>query len=90
MPVKGWIEVNEIYCKGCDLCVNACPPSVIRLDLDRLTSKGYHPAYLSSDGCTGCAVCAIVCPEAAITVFREIPNRKQQVGKQEKLTKIST
>jgi len=51
--------------------------------MDRLTLKGYHPAYLSSEGCTGCAVCAIVCPEAAITVFREMPSRKIQVGKQE-------
>jgi len=90
MPVKGWIEVNEIYCKGCDLCVNACPPSVISLDMDRLTSKGYHPAFLASNGCTGCAICAIVCPEAAITVIREMTPRKAQVGKQEQKTSIST
>ena len=75
MPVKGYIEVDELYCKGCDLCVNACPQEVISLDTDRLTPKGYHPAYLSSEGCTGCAICAIVCPEAALTIYREIPAR---------------
>ena len=53
MPIKGWIEVNDRYCKGCSLCVSACPKEVLALDMDRLTPKGYHPAYLISDGCTG-------------------------------------
>ena len=80
MPVKGYIEVDELYCKGCDLCVNACPQEVISLDTDRLTPKGYHPAYLSSEGCTGCAICAIVCPEAALTIYREIPARRTKAA----------
>jgi 2-oxoglutarate ferredoxin oxidoreductase subunit delta len=75
MPVKGWIEVDPRYCKGCELCVSECPQEVLALDLERLTPKGYHPAYLISDGCTGCAICAVVCPEAALTVYREAPQR---------------
>ncbi len=75
MPVKGWIEVNELYCKGCELCVEACPQNVLALSHERLTPKGYHPAYLTGDGCTGCAICSIVCPEAALTVYREAPVR---------------
>jgi 2-oxoglutarate ferredoxin oxidoreductase subunit delta len=71
MPVKGWIEVNDLYCKGCELCVAACPKDVLALDLERLTPKGYHPAHLIADGCTGCGICAIVCPDAALTVYRE-------------------
>jgi 2-oxoglutarate ferredoxin oxidoreductase subunit delta len=70
MPVAGWIEVNEKYCKGCELCVSACPQDVMSLDMDRLTPKGYHPVRLHAEGCTGCAVCAVVCPEAALAVFR--------------------
>ncbi len=80
MPVKGWIEVDELYCKGCDLCVNACPQGVISLDMEHLTPKGYHPAYLSSEGCTGCAICAIVCPEAALTIYREVPARRARAA----------
>jgi 2-oxoglutarate ferredoxin oxidoreductase subunit delta len=75
MPVKGWIEVNELYCKGCELCVSNCPKDVLILDMDQLTSEGYHPVKLSGEGCTGCAICAIVCPEAALTIFREKPVR---------------
>lgn len=71
MPVKGTIKVDEMYCKGCELCVAACPQHVMALAMDRLTAKGYHPAHLFTDGCTGCAICALVCPEASITVYRE-------------------
>lgn len=71
MPPKGRITVNEIYCKGCELCITACPQQVLGLAADRITAKGYHPATLIAEGCTGCAVCSVVCPEAAITVYRE-------------------
>ena len=75
MPVSGWIEVDPMYCKGCDLCVNACPKDVLALDEEHLTPKGYHPVFLVKEGCTGCAICAIVCPEAALTVYRQTPQR---------------
>ena len=71
MAVTGWIEVNELHCKGCGLCVSACPQDVMSLDMSRLTPKGYHPVHLHTDGCTGCGICAIVCPDAALTVYRE-------------------
>jgi 2-oxoglutarate ferredoxin oxidoreductase subunit delta len=79
MPVKGWIEVNENYCKGCDLCIHACPQEVLALNLEHLTPKGYHPTHLIKDGCTGCAICAVVCPEAAITVYQEVRVRQAAV-----------
>jgi 2-oxoglutarate ferredoxin oxidoreductase subunit delta len=79
MPVRGWIEVSDTFCKGCELCVDACPQVVLQINLDYLTSKGYHPVYLFKEGCTGCGICAIVCPEAALTVYREIPARRTPV-----------
>ena len=72
MPVKGWIEVELRYCKGCELCITACPPQVMVLNTEHLTSKGYHPAHVYKEGCTGCAICALVCPDSAITVYREV------------------
>ena len=72
MAVKGWIEVSDAYCKGCELCISACPQAVIELNMLHLTPKGYHPAHTFKDGCTGCAICAVVCPDAAITVYREM------------------
>jgi 2-oxoglutarate ferredoxin oxidoreductase subunit delta len=63
------ITVNENICKGCEMCVNACPKHIIALDRQRINSKGYHPAKLMEpDKCTGCKSCATMCPDVAITV----------------------
>ena len=65
------IVVDDTYCKGCGLCVDACPLSIIELDAERINAKGYHPASLvEPDKCTGCASCATMCPDVAITVYR--------------------
>lgn len=79
---KGTIYVDQTRCKGCSLCVMACPKEVIVLDQDTLNAKGYHPAILdeSENACTGCAICAVICPDACITVYREArPQRKPQM-----------
>ncbi len=65
------ITVDDTYCKGCGLCVDACPQDIIELDADRINAKGYHPARLIDEAkCTGCASCATMCPDVAITVYR--------------------
>jgi 2-oxoglutarate ferredoxin oxidoreductase subunit delta len=71
MPAKGYIVVNELYCKACELCVTDCPHGVLALDMERLTPKGFHPAHMvNPEACTACGICAVVCPDAAITVYR--------------------
>ena len=68
---KGKITVDENVCKGCEMCVNACPLKIIVLAKDKINAKGYHPARLAEpDRCTGCASCATMCPDVAITVER--------------------
>lgn len=71
MP-KGRILINAETCKGCTLCVTACPSQLIHLEADRLNARGYHPAQFVDPGhkCTGCNLCAVMCPDACITVFR--------------------
>ena len=78
MPPKGRIDVNELFCKGCELCIEACPQDCIELAPERMNAKGYHPAEMISKGCTGCGICSIVCPEAAITVYRQVNKAKQE------------
>ena len=71
---KGSIKVDREKCKGCEVCVVACPTSVIQLSRD-VNAKGYHFAYMENpDACTGCANCAIVCPDGVITVYRKKPS----------------
>ena len=65
------ILVDDHFCKGCGLCVDACPAHIIELDHERITAKGYHPARLiDAERCTGCMSCALMCPDVAITVVR--------------------
>ncbi len=74
--VRGAITVDEYKCKGCGLCVVACPTNVIKLAAD-VNSKGYHFAYMeTAEACTGCTSCALVCPDSVITVYRLKPARK--------------
>lgn len=59
---------NENLCKGCGLCVNACPKKIITLT-DKLNAKGYHPAGVTEqEKCISCAFCATMCPDCVITV----------------------
>lgn len=65
------ISVDDTFCKGCGLCVDACPVLIMELDDGKITAKGYHPARcIDLDACTGCASCATMCPDVAITVER--------------------
>lgn len=68
----GKIVINKELCKGCALCVSACPQKLIAI-AEQINSKGYHPAEFvdSKVMCTGCTLCALTCPEVAIEVFRE-------------------
>src|SRR3990170_125179 len=52
--MMSYIIVNKEWCKGCELCVVACPKKIIALE-DGFNSQGYHPAKLiDADKCTGC------------------------------------
>lgn len=63
------LTFNSQFCKGCGLCVEACPKGLIILDTAVLNAKGYNPATISDqDACIGCAICARMCPDSIIKV----------------------
>jgi 2-oxoglutarate ferredoxin oxidoreductase subunit delta len=77
---RGLLRVDTDECKGCGLCVEACPPKAIRLS-DRLNHSGYRTAIYTGKGCTGCGICFMACPEpGAITVLR-LASRKANEGR---------
>ena len=58
-------------CKGCGLCVDACPKKVLRLATDKINKNGHHPVEAADEvACIGCAFCATMCPDCIIQVER--------------------
>ena len=63
------IIFDEEKCKGCGLCITACPKKIIDLDTDKINKKGYNPAGVKDfDSCISCAQCAIICPHVVIKI----------------------
>lgn len=63
------VTFNEERCKGCGLCVGACPKHIVALLTDKINTKGYHPAGVTDmSACIGCAFCATMCPDCVIRV----------------------
>lgn len=72
---RGYVVLNSEECKGCGLCVEACPPKVLAL-APTLNRFGYHPAAFAGHGCTGCGICYYACPEpGGIRVYRIAPKK---------------
>jgi 2-oxoglutarate ferredoxin oxidoreductase subunit delta len=58
-------------CKGCGLCVDACPKKIIVINREQINIKGHCPAMITDQSlCIGCASCATMCPDCVITVKR--------------------
>lgn len=70
--ILGAVVINEDRCKGCALCVDACPKNVLALAERKVNVHGYpYVEAIKADDCIGCASCGIVCPDGCITVYRK-------------------
>lgn len=66
------LTIDEILCKGCGLCVRACPKGILALSKTKINAKGYHPAELTdAAACIGCASCAKTCPDVVIRIEKD-------------------
>lgn len=63
------VKILAERCKGCGLCVLACPKKNLSIG-DKFNASGYAYAQWKDEGCTGCAFCAELCPDIAIRVWR--------------------
>lgn len=66
------ITFNTDRCKGCGLCVEACPKHLLAMDQNALNAQGHHPAGITDkSACIGCASCALTCPDCVIKIVKE-------------------
>lgn len=65
---RGTVVIDAERCKGCELCIPACPPKVLRMSTRRNASGYLLPDLL--EGCTGCGACLMVCPDFCFEVYR--------------------
>jgi 2-oxoglutarate ferredoxin oxidoreductase subunit delta len=75
---RGTVKIDIESCKGCELCVPACPPGVLSMTTDRFNQRGYRYPDLIA-GCTACRACLQVCPDFVFQVWKfdspvEIPS----------------
>jgi 2-oxoglutarate ferredoxin oxidoreductase subunit delta len=68
---KGKIDIDSERCKGCGLCIWACPKGQIILS-EKDDARGIRVACFdeNSQDCTGCTFCGIICPEVAIEIYK--------------------
>ncbi len=70
--VVGYVVVNTQRCKGCNICVVACPDNVLDLQPREVNDRGYHYVYMKNpEDCNGCTSCSTVCPDGVLTVYRK-------------------
>jgi 2-oxoglutarate ferredoxin oxidoreductase subunit delta len=65
---RGTLVIDVDRCKGCELCITACPPNVLEMSSE-VNELGYRYPLLH-EGCTGCTACQMVCPDYVFDVFR--------------------
>ena len=65
---RGTVTIDVEQCKGCELCIPACPPQVLGMSTATNRMGAHYPELLP--GCTGCGACLLVCPDFCFGVYR--------------------
>jgi len=64
-------EFSTDECKGCGLCVAACPAKCLEMS-GEINRKSVPFTRYRGQGCTGCGICFYSCPEPyAIRILKK-------------------
>jgi 2-oxoglutarate ferredoxin oxidoreductase subunit delta len=66
---RGTLVIDVEACKGCELCIDACPPRVLVMTDTATNSRGYRYPELFA-GCIACQACTAICPDFVFQVYR--------------------
>ena len=71
--MRGAIVVNIEACKGCQLCVAACPAKILALAPAKVNHKGYPYVEMTDwEKCTGCASYHRISQTRGVELHRKI------------------
>ena len=63
------LTINKEACKGCGLCVTACPKGILQVSKTVSNNQGYFVVEEHKQKkCIACAFCATMCPDCVIKV----------------------
>ncbi len=66
---SGWLaQMNSTECRGCGLCVEACP--VTAISLTAAPAAGRPRAVVAAELCLGCGVCYSACKRGSIRMVK--------------------
>ena len=65
---RGTLVIDTDRCKGCELCIVACPPAVLSMSKTPNAHGYFYPEL--APGCTGCTACQQVCPDYVFEVYK--------------------
>jgi 2-oxoglutarate ferredoxin oxidoreductase subunit delta len=66
---RGTLVIDTEACKGCELCIDACPPRVLVMTETTVNTRGYRYPELFA-GCIACQACTAICPDFVFQVYR--------------------
>lgn len=62
------IEISKKFCKGCQICINACPKHVFSKSKIRNNYGTEMPEAARPEDCIACRICEKMCPDGCIDV----------------------
>jgi 2-oxoglutarate ferredoxin oxidoreductase subunit delta len=65
----GKVIIDRELCKGCLLCIRACPAGVLEQGGQPNAAGNSVSVPARPEKCTGCANCFEVCPDVCIEVY---------------------
>jgi 2-oxoglutarate ferredoxin oxidoreductase subunit delta len=69
MAKKGKVLIDRELCKGCMLCIRACPVKALEADTELNSSGSYPSRVAQAEKCIACGNCYEVCPDVCIEVY---------------------
>ncbi|MDR0553649.1 MAG: 4Fe-4S binding protein [Treponema sp.] len=69
MSRRGKVIIDRELCKGCLLCIRACPAKVLAAGTEPNMGGSYPSQVVYPEKCIACGNCREVCPDVCILVF---------------------